>query len=393
MDSVEIPIDGREFSRFVESGKSRLSAFKSVKVQHKSLGAGYIFDLSPRSDAEPLLRINFTEAREGGVYNLAGFKNGFISVTALPENLYVQFISWRKELDEQNKERKQLQQQEELLGENTKRDLETRITSFDDRLVDVSPMASALEYAEKRDAAALSHYREKLMARMTWLSDAAKQIMEGKPGLEPSWTRGCRAAEHLRENGIHHYWHFTDVRNVPLIKETGGLTSLHGLRALGIHAHLLSNAKSQILDKELNREDSVRLSFIPNSYFFHRVYGKQQLVWLQFSPLVATLGEILFCRGNGASPYASVHPELAPLDIDWTLLSTFNATINKDGGPAVYPQRYFNAYDSHDTAENFGRHVNSEVFIRHFVPFEFCTAIYDAQTGGKIYSRELNFGN
>lgn len=244
---------------------------------------------------------------------------------------------------------------------------------------------SGLEFQEKWAAARREHYATALPGRVRWLSRWAQQIQGGATGLEPTWARGTAAARHLHENGIDHLWHFTDVRNLDLIRREGGLLSWAGLSVLGINnAHLMADDFSRSCDARLGRERYVRLSFIPNSWFFHRVRRQSPLVWLRFSAQALALGEIAYSLGNAASGFVALQQDLPSMGINWEMVMPFSGPHTNDKGPTIYRRLFPEQVGDPILFRQISNAWNSEVLIKHFLPLEFCNGAFDSRTGERI---------
>ncbi len=262
-------------------------------------------------------------------------------------------------------------------------DFSTRIGDppFDENLY----FTSGLEFQEKWVAAKREHYAGALPIRVDWLREWARKISDGAIGLEPTWSRGSVAAGHLSDHGIAHLWHFTDIRNLAVIRREGGLYSWAGLGALGISdAHMMADDFSRSCDARLGRERFVRLSFIPNSWFFQRVRWMSQSVWIRFSLRTLTLGEIAYSFGNAASGFVSLQNDIRSIGIDWNMVTPFAAQCSDDKGPTWYPTLYENQVGDPLLFRQISNAWNSEVLIKHFLPIEFCDGIFDSRTGEPI---------
>jgi len=244
---------------------------------------------------------------------------------------------------------------------------------------------SGLEFQEKWAGAKREHYATALPARICWLSRWAKQIHGGATGLEPMWSKGIAAADHLHQHGIDYLWHLTDVRNLKSIRREGGLVSWAGLSALGVTgAHMVANAISRSCDERLGRERYVRLSFIPNSWFFHRVRGQRELVWLRFSMQALALGEVSYSFGNAASGFIVLHDNLQSMGMNWKMVKPFSDQHTDEKGPTLYQSLHQNQVGDPALFRQISNAWNSEILIKHFLPFVFCTGVFDSQTGESI---------
>lgn len=248
--------------------------------------------------------------------------------------------------------------------------------------------AADLEFQKKRVAERRAHFSADLPDRVRTLSDLAKQILVGATRPEPAWSRGIAAAHHLHENGIDHLWHLTDARNLESIRCKSGLLSWAGILALGIaDAHPLANDLSRTYDVQLGREQYVRLSFIPNSYYFHRVLkelGWRNLVWLRFSLQALTLGDVFYSLGNAASGSVALQDKLPSIGINWEMVKPFAGSHTDERGPTKYEQRYLKDGEDPVLFERTEKAWNSEILIKYFLPLEFCNGVFDCRNGGRI---------
>ncbi|MFI3221664.1 MAG: DarT ssDNA thymidine ADP-ribosyltransferase family protein [Methylococcaceae bacterium] len=244
--------------------------------------------------------------------------------------------------------------------------------------------SAGLEFQDKWATAKREHYAAALPPRVRWLSCWAKRIQEGALGLEPAWGRGVAAADHLIKNGIHHLWHFTDIRNLDSIQHEGGLLSYSGLSAFGFCAHLVANDYSRSCDLRLGREYYVRLSFIPNSWYFQRIYKQSHqsgLIWLRFSLQSLALGEVTYSLGNAASSYVCLQNDLPYVGINWKWVRFFSGRHVDNKGEIIYPGLY--PYEVGDDVlfQQIRNMWNSEILIKHFLPLKFCSGAFDCHTG------------
>ncbi|BAL23706.1 DarT ssDNA thymidine ADP-ribosyltransferase family protein [Azoarcus sp. KH32C] len=403
MKTEPLAIAGPEFALFSEEKGDLIPLCQSMAVEHQTFGLGVVEEIAPRRGLPPLLSIHFSRSKKTSKFNLGAFKSGMISVVGLPVRLAGEFVTWQREAErlkaERAAEEEAIQAErarqreaariaaeaEERLAFERRRDLETRVGSLVSQAVSVSPHASALEYMEKLETAQLEHYRRALPPRIEWLKEWAQRIAKGETGVEPAWSQGQAAAAYLQERGITHLWHFTDFRNLQPICEAGGLLSYLALEALeGRTVWLQSDDESQRRDKSLGRQDSVRLSFVPNSFFFQRVHRHARLVWLRFSTAVLSLGDVSYCHGNAASDYSYVASRPDALGLDWDLLKSFSGCRSPDGPPMSYPKRYASEWDDQERVRQEKKTINSEVLVKHFLSLDFCTGIFNALNGAQI---------
>jgi hypothetical protein len=189
----------------------------------------------------------------------------------------------------------------------------------------------------------------------------------------------------LRKIGIEHLWHFTDIRNIDGICREGGVYSWKGLTAHGIlDAHTVANDISRGCDERLGREEYVRLSFIPNSWFFHRAKDNAQLVWMCFSLDALNLGDVLYSHGNAASSDSLLQSDIRSMDINWKDVKSFSGSYSNERGPTKYPSHYQSQLDNPTLFKKEKDSWNSEILIKSFLPLTLCTGVFDANTGERI---------
>lgn len=405
MKTEPLAIAGPDFALFSEEKADLIPLCQSMAVEHQAFGLGVVEEIAPRRGLPPLLSIHFSRSKKTSKFNLGAFKSGMISVVGLPARLAGEFLAWQQETERLKAERAAAEdaiqterarqreaarvaaEAEEKLAFERRRDLETRVESFVSYAVRVSPDVSALEYMEKLETAQLAHYRQALPPRIEWLKEWARRISDGETGIEPAWSEGQAAAAYLQARGITHLWHFTDIRNLEPLCEAGGLLSYLALEALegpSGTVWLHSSDESRRRDKSLGRHDSIRLSFIPNSFFFHRARQSGSLVWLRFSLAALSMGEVSYCHGNAASEYSYVSSRPDALGLDWEFLKSFSGCRSPDGPPVSYPTRYASEWDDQERVRHENKTINSEVLVKHFLSLDFCTGIFNAFNGAEI---------
>ena len=400
MQIERLAVEGSDFATFSEENCDAILLSSSMVIEHKTLGQGIVESITPRQRISPILNIRFPHTGRLSKFNLDAFKSEMISIVGLPVGLASAFLAWQSKIERLESERAAAEKavQEELvlrheaervaaateaeLAVERRREMETRVEPFASHMVDVSPYASARESMEKYEVARLEHFRRTLPPRIEWLKDWARRITQGETGLEPIWSQGRASASYLQAMGVVHLWHFTDIRNLNQILEAGGLISYMGLEVLVVQdaeVWLSANDESIRRDKDLGRQDSVRLSFVPNSFFFQRANRGQHSVWLRFSPLALALGEVSYSRGNAASEFSSLYNRPEALALDWALLRSFSGCHEQDGPPLSYPTRYASERDDPECVRQEKIMLNSEILVKHFLPLDFCNGIFDVQ--------------
>lgn len=394
MLSEPIVMLGADFVKFAESKAEIWSMAQGAVIRHENFGSGEIEVVQVRKGYIPLITIRFFENSKVATFNSDAFKSGKITEVKVPFSLLATLVAWKKQLEinaaheaEVAAEKLRLRESEALASAERAEELATRI--HNPSLNPDIDFASSLEFQEHYVTAKRKHYANALPARIRWLNKWSATIQSGATGLQPEWSRGKATSDYLRNQGIHHLWHFTDIRNLEGIRREGGLLSWVGLSARGItDAHMVADDISRSCDERLGREYYVRLSFIPNSWFFHRVrWQTRRLVWMRFSLQALSLGEVFYSFGNAASGYVSLQDDLRSMGINWEAVKSFSDFHTDEKGPTRYPSRYMNQGEDPVVFKNESDSWNSEILVKHFLPLCFCTGIYDSNTGERLQVR------
>lgn len=109
-------------------------------------------------------------------------------------------------------------------------------------------------------------------------------------------------AKLLKDNGIECFYHFTDVKNIPLIKDLGGLCSWDFLYKNNVKIPFQGgDEESMKNDRKFGLEDYVRLSFCKKHPMEYRLQQRgAKLVMLRISVEVAKFANTLFSDMNAA---------------------------------------------------------------------------------------------
>lgn len=104
----------------------------------------------------------------------------------------------------------------------------------------------------------------------------------------------------LEKNKIHSLWHFTDIRNLPLIYELQGIRSKKYLEENGYldRVYCGGNELSHNLDKSLGNWDKISLNFTPHTPMAYRKKREAHLVFLEIDIEVATFEDAIFTDCN-----------------------------------------------------------------------------------------------
>ena len=390
MISEPIPMAGADFVKFAASTSDIWLKMQCAQIEHENFGVGEIYAVELRKGYSPLFSVRFLVRSKIAKFNSEVFSSGKIREVKVPYVLSEALHAWKRQL-EINAAR-----EAEILAER-RRLLEVKLIEAAEKNEELSTRINTPEYPlcldyecnedlERYAAAKREYYAGALPSRIQWLNKWSKKIQDGTAGLEPAWSRGKVAADYLLDKGIFHLWHFTDLRNLEGIQREQGLLSWAGVSARGIAGvFMVADDVSRRCDERLGREYYVRLSFIPNSWFFHRVRSKARLVWMRFSLQALRLGEVFYSFGNAASSCASLQDDLRSLDINWRAVKLFGDLEYTDTkGPTRYPSRYRDQVDDPAVFNHERNSWNSEVLIKHFLPIDFCTAIYDSNSGKRL---------
>jgi hypothetical protein len=382
-------VSADEFVRFADSCPEVWLSIAGIKFDHPIWGRGKFIEAEPRSEYVALITLKTEDDAKPFQTNSDALASEPRTKVEVPASLQAGLSSWREQRAKEAEALAALRRQEQLEAVQRKKvaadQLEDAKTSIQDpRRPGFQSFSIADSDHERLAREERATYARALVRRAGWLKQWAERIQSGGAGLEPVWSIGNFARDHLVQHGIEHLWHFTDVQNLGAIFREGGLFSSSGLEALGISdRRLVSGEFSRSRDEQLGRERYVRLSFIPNSWFFHRV-RRLGLIWLRFSPKVLTLGEVSYSFGNAASGAVALNPDLRRLSIDWNAVNSFSGKYREDRGPIAYPSHYLR-----EGEDSFSFHLektswNSEVLIKHFLPLVFCDGIFDCHTGERI---------
>lgn len=224
----------------------------------------------------------------------------------------------------EEEERRKREREEKERVENEKRIAEERIRKQQEanRLAEEARKKEQAELAEKERLEVLSTERKE-----NW-SDF-KQILDN--------------------NGIRYLYHFTDRRNIPSIKQHGGLFSWHYCKKNNITIPCQGgDYDSQELDKKYGLEDYVRLSFCNDHPMAYRLQQSgSYIVILKIGVDVALLKGTLFSDINAADKLHTHGGELDDLK-----RVNFNATKRN------YVRKDDDDFKSHQ----------AEVMVKTFVP-------------------------
>lgn len=347
-NAQEVEINWEDFLYFTQDRIENWNQLRGLHIPHESLGIGQVVSLV---GAGQYIEVRFQNLPKSLKFNRSGFlgSTAFLVPNHLAE-LVMAAVKIRIE-------------RERLLAEMA--DAQKR-KERDDK------QRQALEEQKLRD--------DELRRRAEYEDALIKeQARLQKVKLE----RAERTIAHLTENGIHHLWHFTAIDNLQMIANSGYLYGWSkNPNPNGVV--LLSDELSRELDQRFQRAHFVRLSYIPNSWYFHRVRASKKLVWLKFSLQLLASEVTKFSKGNAASGSVQLFDDLLGIGIDWAVLNEFQGIYNDAVGPRKYPSSYPIAGEVPRVFGTRRDMWNSEVLVESRLPLSYCEGVYDAQSGAKI---------
>ena len=165
--------------------------------------------------------------------------------------------------------------------------------------------------------------------------------------LKPDWASYSKI---LKQNNISALYHFTSSKNIPQIKQSGGLLSWYASVTRNNDVSIYGgDSLSRNLDKRFGNHDYVHLSFCddhPMSYKLKQ--AGEHVVWLEISPVVILLKDTIFSDINAADSNHHQGGSISDLK-----------RINFDATKMHYLQR---------NDINFKPHQQAEVMVKTFLP-------------------------
>jgi hypothetical protein len=347
-NAQEVEINWEDFLYFAQDRIENWNKLRGLHIPHESLGIGEVVSLV---GAGQYIEVRFQNLPKSLKFN----RSGFLGSTAFLVPNY--------------------------LAESVMAAVKIRIER--ERLL--AEMADAKKREERdakqRQALEEQKLRDDELRRRAEYEDALikEQARLQKVKLE----RAESTIAHLTENGIHHLWHFTAIDNLQTIANSGYLYGWSkNPNPNGVV--LLSDELSRELDQRFQRAHFVRLSYIPNSWYFHRVRWSKKLVWLRFSLQLFTTQVTKFSKGNAASGSVHLFDDLPNTGIDWAVLNEFKGNYNDEIGPRHYRTERVDAVADSQVFTTRKEMWNSELLIENMLPLTYCDGVYDANSGAKI---------
>lgn len=342
-----------DFLIYVKSQNQNWTYLKGLNITHHAMGIGKVVSVEIRSNGEPLIGVIFEPKTKPVFFNSHGFNvDMFFQVPpSLSQSIIEAVRAHQLALEEDNK----------------------KLVAFELRKLELEKLRLRQEaFDRKAEEERLANIEENLA-----LQKARQQAEKN--------ARITVTTSILRENGINYFWHFTSERNLPWISHARFLYG-KSVNPYKDETTYLSNEISQSQDQYLGLDHFVRLSFIPNSWYFQRVRnaGTPGLVWLRFSLSLLETEEVFFMKGNGASSTGRMTPDLAELALDWEAMRKFQGPSNYDFGPRSYPSRYLVEGEDSVAFCQERDNWNSELLVKHSLPIMYCDQVYDARSGKVI---------
>ncbi len=155
----------------------------------------------------------------------------------------------------------------------------------------------------------------------------------------------------LLQQGVRQLYHFTDIRNLPLLKQAGALLSNQELKRRGLwpRVHPGGNSLSQNLDAYWGNGRYISLSYTPHLPMAYHRKRERHLCFLLIDLKVVEREGVVFTLGNAT---ANSHQRGTNLDI-----------LRKIDFPIVLGQR-------RAPMEEWKVHVQAEVLVPHRIPLD-----------------------
>ncbi len=347
-----------DFLIYAQMRFDRWCQLHGLHIPHNQFGLGEVISLVERRGVEPLINVRFPNVKDIVKFNRLGFQGG---------TLFSAPIKLAELVNDAAKTYKDQRQREEELAQRAQKEQE-----------DARQRLALREEALRTERVRLENIK---LSRAIAAEEALQR--ERMRLQKIKMDRALAAIAHLVENGVNHLWHFTSIENLKLIASSGYLYGPSKNPHIGL-VKFLSDDVSREQDQRLLRNHFVRLSYIPNSWYFHRVRWSHNLVWLRFTLDFLKSEEVRFAKGNAASGSVHIRDDLPILELDWGLMKEFQGTYSDDVGPRQYPSRYPKDYEDQQLFREISDTWNSEVLVENSLPFAYCDRIYDARTGVRV---------
>ncbi|MGE3725130.1 MAG: DarT ssDNA thymidine ADP-ribosyltransferase family protein [Candidatus Sericytochromatia bacterium] len=175
----------------------------------------------------------------------------------------------------------------------------------------------------------------------------------------------------LAQEGIENLWHFTSIKNLPLIKGRG-LYSKQKLETEELFSQVITggNQESIEADRQRGNWNLVSLAYTPSTPMFYHTKQANHLVYWEIDPAVACFEGVIFTNKNA--------------------LKKLNGTTRKPG-IAGLNEVQFNYFKPNQTfSKDWREFVQAEVLIPEMVSPDYLKALYTVSPISKLYA-EISF--
>ncbi|RKY81849.1 hypothetical protein DRQ11_14950 [candidate division KSB1 bacterium] len=174
-----------------------------------------------------------------------------------------------------------------------------------------------------------------------------------------AFSDSSKILEIFKQNNIYSLWHFTDIRNLSLIKTLNGLRSKEFLENKGYLKNVIcgGNELSHQLDRELGNWDKISLNFTPHTPMVFHKKKELHLIFIEIDPVVATFEDVYFTDCNATRRR---NGQIREKEIKGLLSIKFDM-IN--GAPKPYDSDWI-------------KYVQAEVLVPHHIPVEYFKKIH-----------------
>lgn len=180
--------------------------------------------------------------------------------------------------------------------------------------------------------------------------------------------------EILRKNGINSLWHFTDIKNLPHIRELGGLRSKEYLERKGYWGRNIlfpgGDNISQNIDRKLGNWDKISLNFKPYTPLTYIKKREKHLAFIEIDPEVAACENVYFADCNAARTRNKQKRGKGMKGLSYVRFDIIS------GPPELRNQ------DWH-------KYVQAEVLVPHHIPISMFKAIHFISNASREYGESL----
>lgn len=178
--------------------------------------------------------------------------------------------------------------------------------------------------------------------------------------------------EKLAKEKINSLWHFTDIRNLPLIRDLGGLRSKQYLADRGCFNKVYpgGNSTSHALDKRIGNWDKISLNFVPHTPMAYKKKPSLHLVFIEINPLIAAVEGVYFTDCNATRLRNGQNREIGSSGLDSVRFDIIHGPVRPWDGEWV-------------------KYVQAEVLVPDVVPIESFKAIHFVSEASLEFGKKL----